>query len=166
MKQTGFTLLELIIALVIVGIVATIALPAYNGLIADNKVSSTANNVIGAFNLARAEATKRGTTVNISSVSGDTAWTGGYRIWIDTNASGGYNAGEEIRVFEAIDNSLTLTGDSEGSAFSAVGFLTGFLTASVATQTLTLCTSETGVADRQLTVALSGRINISEITCP
>lgn len=159
MKQSGFTILELMIAIAIVGILAGIALPSFNYVIAKNKLSSTANNVVGAFNLARTEAAQRGTNVNISSVSGGTSWASGYRVWLDDNGNTSYDPGEELRVFEAIDSGLTLTGGSAGIDFNALGFAS-------ATITLTLCSGETSVSDRQLDIARSGRITISEMNCP
>lgn len=163
MKQTGFTLIELIIALIVISIAASIALPAYNNLTANSRLSSTANGVLGSLNLARAEAVKRGTTVQVSSLNTTTVtnWgSDGYQIWIDADSSGAYNAGEELRVFEAVDGSLTLTGDVGAISFRATGFLP-------ATQTLTLslCSGEAGVSDRQINVLTSGRSSIVEQDC-
>ena len=158
-KQSGFTIMELLMAIAIVGILAGIALPSFNYAIANNKVSSNANEVVGAFNLARSEATQRGSRINISSVSGGTDWATGYRIWRDANANAAYDAGEEIRVFEAIDSGLTLTGSVAGINFNALGFASG-------TMTLTLCSDQAAVNDRQLDVALSGRVNINQFNCP
>ncbi len=159
LKQSGFTLMELLMAIVIVGILTGIALPSFNYTIANNKLSSNANEVVGAFNLARAEATQRGSRINVSSVSGGTDWAQGFRIWRDANGNAAYDAGEEIRVFEAIDSGLTLTGTVSGINFNALGFAS-------AAMTLTLCSDQAAVNDRQLDVALSGRVNIDQFNCP
>ena len=158
-KQSGFTIIELLLAVGIVGLLAAIALPSFNYAIAKNKLSSTANEVVGAFNLARSEAAQRGTRINISSVSGGTNWATGFRVWRDVNANAAYDAGEEIRVFEAIDAGLTLTGTATGINFNALGFAS-------AAMTLNLCSGEASVNDRQLDVALSGRTNIDQFNCP
>lgn len=158
-KQSGFTIMELLLAMVIVGILAGLALPSFSRAIANNKVTSNANEVIGAFNLARSEAAQRGTRINISSISGDTNWAGGFRIWRDANGNGAYDVGEEIRVFEAIDSGLALTGTVAGINFNAVGFAS-------AAMTLNLCSDEASVDDRQFDVALSGRVNVDQFNCP
>ena len=151
------------VALAMVGIIAVIAIPSFDNVIASNRISSTANNVVGAFNLARVEAAQRGTNVTISSVSGGGNWGAqGYRIWLDADANGNYDAGEEeLRVFDAAQGPLTLTetGGTAAINFTASGFASGALT-------LNLCSTNTNVDDRQIAISLSGRVSITQIACP
>ena len=75
-KSAGFTLLELMIAVVVVGILATIALPSFREFIERSNVRSSAESVLNALQLARAEAVRRNEqiTFTLGSGTGATSW--------------------------------------------------------------------------------------------
>lgn len=61
----GFTLLELLTTLAVAGILLLIASPALYGMVRSYRLTTAANDLVGAANLARSEAIQRGSRVTL-----------------------------------------------------------------------------------------------------
>ena len=70
--EAGFSLIELMVIVVIVGIFAAIALPSFSSLLNRMSVRSAADEFYGLLQYARAEAVTRATKINVSAASGTT----------------------------------------------------------------------------------------------
>lgn len=77
-QGAGFTLLELLITIAIVAILAAIALPSFREFNIRMQVTETTNGLVHALTLARSEAAKRGTNVEVTAIGGN--WTAGWRV--------------------------------------------------------------------------------------
>ena len=77
MHRNGFTLVEVLITMVIVGILITITVPIYTDYIHDNRLKSAAETFYAGLNNARSEAIKQNKVVNVVYKSG-TNWCVGY----------------------------------------------------------------------------------------
>lgn len=62
-RQEGFSLVELMIALAVFGLLMALALPAYQAFIQNTRIRTTAESILNGLQLARAEAVKRNASV-------------------------------------------------------------------------------------------------------
>ncbi|KRT55379.1 prepilin-type N-terminal cleavage/methylation domain [endosymbiont of Ridgeia piscesae] len=118
MKSTqGFTLIEVMTALVVGLIMLLVGIPAYNALMASNQVTAHVNDFAGAIQLARSEAVKRGGAVTIcpqaanGSCSG--AWADGWMVFPDRDGAGvrdmNDRAEDPVRVWQVAAGDVTPT---------------------------------------------------------
>ena len=73
-RHLGFTLVELAVVLTIVAVSATLAAPSFATMIANYKVRSAADGILGALNFARTEALRRNTAVAFQLAPGGSGW--------------------------------------------------------------------------------------------
>ncbi len=64
-RQTGLTLIEVLVTLTIASILATVAVPSLQAMIQSNRLQSVTNDLMGGLYLARSEAAKRGFNVSL-----------------------------------------------------------------------------------------------------
>jgi type IV fimbrial biogenesis protein FimT len=87
MLAKGFTLIEVVVTVLVVGVLASIAGPAYNSMIVGTRLSGELNALIGALNVARSEAQKRGTTVSVcpgTALACTTNWSAGWIVLLES----------------------------------------------------------------------------------
>lgn len=97
-KHNGLTLIELLITVIIIGIMASIAVPNFGTFVRNNQRSATYNNIAGTISLARMEAIKRSRTIIIcGNYNGTTCanvdplspgWSSEIAVLIDENSNG------------------------------------------------------------------------------
>jgi type IV fimbrial biogenesis protein FimT len=102
-KQTAFTIIELMVALVVVGILLGLAVPTFREFTRNNRVTAIHNDLTTAFTLARSEALKRSMPVSICASTNGTScatsddWNAGWIIFTDgTGAAGAVNSPDTV----------------------------------------------------------------------
>lgn len=125
-NQTGFSLVELAIAIAIIAIITLMVLPNVDSNMSSSSINAAANELVGGFNLAKKEAIRRGYPINIcpanSTYTGcdTTNWNNGVLIWQDNDLSGSYTdnytAPEQIAMIK-FTNGFTVTTTPAGTAF-------------------------------------------------
>lgn len=100
-QQRGFTLIEMIMVMVILGIAAAIVLPSLREAANNSRARSQAADALGDLQFARSEALSHGEPIAIcpstdaANCSGN--WTDGWIIFVDDGATvGSIDAGESV----------------------------------------------------------------------
>ena len=101
--QSGFTLYELLITVLIVSVIVSFGIPNMQTFAANSRITSTANDLHSAFHLARSESSRAKTNITICASSNSMA--------SDANCSGNWNQG--FIVFVDIDGDIDRSGAGE-----------------------------------------------------
>ncbi len=88
-RQSGFTLVEVMVAILILGILAAIAAPNFQTWLKNSQIRNAAESIANGLQRARAEAVARNTNIafsltGINGVSGNSSWS----VSVVTPASG------------------------------------------------------------------------------
>ena len=180
--SAGFTILELMIAVTVLGILLGIGVPSFQGIIRQNRLAAQTNELLAAAAMARSEAVKRGATVSICPVSAadqnlcGNDWSNGWLVFSDDQGTvGQFNADgtlpddviiqrwtasatRRITVSNAAVTSVTYRGD--GGTTLGAGGATIFTVAPEPGY----CSNAQGARD--VTVTATGRVNAVRRDCP
>jgi type IV fimbrial biogenesis protein FimT len=174
-KEKGFTLIELLITIVVVSILLATGVPSIMQMVKNNRVTTQANKLVTAIQLARNEAVKRGTRSTICAAnaalddcSSSTNWATGWIVFSNLDGDMAADTGTDacletedclMRASEAL-GSGTLTGGD-----TAIHFLpNGYTVNGPVTFTLKAddCKYE---QERSIIITLQGHTTISQQAC-
>jgi len=95
----GFTLVEALIVIAIVGIVSATGLPHYRQLIARNQATTVVNWLISSIHFARYSAASHRLTVTLCALEGNQCtknWHRGLTLYVDNNQNGRLDSTEKL----------------------------------------------------------------------
>ncbi|WP_390882425.1 GspH/FimT family pseudopilin [Halomonas saccharevitans] len=141
MRNSGFTLIELIVTIAVTIILVTVAVPGFQRMMAVSRVASDYNEVLSGVRYARSEAIKKRENVTFSVTQPESG------PWVYKVSDGG-----QLRVRSGRDGRTSLTDKFEvtfGSLGKRVSCSSGC--------TLTLSNTYSGVGDRTIKISPMGR---------
>jgi type IV fimbrial biogenesis protein FimT len=168
--ELGFTMIELLVAMLVAGILVAIAVPAFNSFVLNDRDIGQVNSLVASLNYARSEAVKVASPTGITvcpSGGGTTCapaapWSGGW-IVVDTNiADCGGAACLPLQSIPALAGANTLT--AVGAAAAGITFSSNGLVAGPAGTTLTIrvCDTRGAAFARDVEVNSTGRVAASQ----
>lgn len=173
----GFTLIELVITMTVIGILAIIAVPSYQNFVESNRLTAATNDLVADLSFIRVEAMKRGASTpqvevcassdGASCTTGSTTWASGWIVFLDADSSGTYNTGDTLlKIHSAPANSLTavtIPASTNTIIFNRMGSITNSITS--------VQFKDTKINNLNRTICISGgtgraMVAESSVSCP
>jgi type IV fimbrial biogenesis protein FimT len=133
-RDAGFTMTELIVVMVIIGIIAAIGAPTFKYVTTSNRIAAEINGLLGDLQFARSQAVKEGQTVTVCASSAPYttctgtggAWQLGWIVFLDSNGNQQVDAGEAIlRVqpaFSGTDTFIAIPATYTAATYNRMGY--------------------------------------------
>jgi type IV fimbrial biogenesis protein FimT len=154
-KALGFTLVELIVAIAVLGILLSISLPSLDGMLLSGKLRSYANELVASVYLARSEAIKTNSTVRLCASSSGTGCDGDWaQGWVVLRSNDAV-----VQSHGALADGYKINAGANTLSFKPTGI-------SATQTTLTVCkaTPSAGDQERVVTISATGRPSVSKTT--
>lgn len=144
-KNKGFTLIELMVTIAVLGIIATIAAPSFSNLLEKQNLNRSTQELIGQLNSARSKAVleRREVTVRLNSLDADTP----NRLYWSPRGQAVLKTGSPT----------TITFQLSGGIEDFAGDISG--------QPIIICNESGGNKSKNISLSLMGTIQVTEGTC-
>ena len=156
--QEGFTLIELLVLMMVLAVTLGLGVPAFNAMMANNRMSAAANDLVSSLHSARAEALTRSRSVTMCASlgwqadqpvcdGGTASLLDGWIVFVDEDSDGTVDNGELVLqthgpLHDSIRSQPNSKSDSDPPyylSFSAVGVLQNIAGLPPAVTNIQLC---------------------------
>lgn len=149
-RQKGFTVIEMMMVVAILGVLIAIAAPSFSSIIESQRAKSVASDLHTALTLARSEAIKRNRDMTLAAKSSN--WINGWQMTDpDTGA--------------VIEDHPAVTGISISSSTTSIVYRSSGRISGTANVTIGI-TGNFSSSSRCIQLDLSGRPTIKSESCP
>jgi type IV fimbrial biogenesis protein FimT len=167
----GFTLTELLMVLIIISVTLAIGLPNFQSLIISSRLTSSANAMVSALQLARFEALKQQKNVVIANKNGQ--WENGWIVFIDekkgSQAPNNQLDSNEFMLanFDALHSSLVVKIPTSYKNYVYYDKYGRINSESLGNGTFSFCSSSVLQDFRSVVIASTGRVHVElPVTLP
>lgn len=118
--KKGFTLIEMAISLVVLGVLIALAAPGFREFILQQRIKTASFDMFSSLTLARSEAVKRNGTVFLIPATG--GWANGWCVALTSGATcTATTTDTNVLHYQGIKANLTLTASASSVSFDRAG---------------------------------------------
>ena len=133
-RMSGFTLVEIMIAIAVVAILLTIGIPSFRYVTNSNRIAAEINGLLGDMQFARGEAIKDGQPVTVCvstdalTCTGGVRWENGWIVFSDANGNATVDGADALlrvqKTFASTDT-FRATNTVTAVTFNRMGYANG-----------------------------------------
>jgi type IV fimbrial biogenesis protein FimT len=174
--QQGFSLLELMTAVAVLGVLLAIGVPSFTQMVRDNRVVADTNELVVALSVARSEAVRRGLPVAVCARTGPTTdvcqtgtsndWANGWLVFTDAAGTVGEVSADDqiLQRFDPLSTGVAmLTNNRPVVRFGASGLPPSGAVDTTFTIRHSVCS---GNNLRTVKITATGRLHTNKGACP